>query len=555
MALDEFQATGAFQTAFRDAPIGIALVDERGRITLANATFARISGFEADGLVGRSMSDMIENDRRDEVAVNCTRLADDECSSFAATLRLRRADRSTAWVALTISPDADARRQTFVYQVQDISEGRSIAGRLEHLIDHDFLTGLFNRRRFEQELDLQIARQRRSSPPAAILMLDLDGFKEVNDQFGHVVGDELLRGLSVALRERCRETDVLARLSGDEFAILLPGTDRQQAEIVAADVIALVRRHRAALGSRIAQVTASVGVALFDDLDATQLVALVDAAMYAAKEAGGDRYVVFTAVDKTAASRSVGEANRLRRALRDDRFVLHCQPVWDLAAGRVVQHELLIRMRGDAPGQLVPPATFLYAAERFGLIVDIDTWVVSQAVALIAEQQRRGNEIVLAVNLSGRSIGDPGLTAHIDRELDDSGIDPASLVFELTETAAISNLDSAQHFGRQIHQRGCRLALDDFGSGCASFHYLKSLPFDYIKIDGGFIRDLPRQPIDRLVVRAIVTIARGMGKQTIAEFVTDQATCDLLREEGVDHAQGFHVGRPQPANEVFSHVM
>ena len=541
----------AFQTAFRDAPIGMAMVDEDGRIALANAAFAHIAACEPGDLVGRPMRDMIEAERRDEVAEKCARL--DE--PFAATLRLRRQDESSVWVELTVSAGSAMAKHALIYQVQDISEGRSIAGRLEHLIDHDFLTGLFNRRRFEQELELQVARQRRFASTAAILMLDLDGFKAVNDQFGHAVGDELLSGLAAALRIRCRETDVLARLSGDEFAILLPNTDLAQAEIVAADVIALVRRHRAALGSKVAQVTASVGVALFDDLDHVQLIALVDAAMYAAKEAGGDRVVVFTANDQVSVSRSVGEANRLRRALRDDRFVLHCQPVWNLSEGRVDQHELLIRMRGEAPGELIAPTAFLYAAERFGLIVAIDTWVVSQAVAMIAEQQSHGNRIVLAVNLSGRSIGDPGLTAHIDRELDVSGIDPSSLVFELTETAAVRNLEAAQQFGRRIHQRGCGLALDDFGSGCASFHYLKSLPFDYIKIDGGFIRDLPRQPIDRLVVRAIVTIAKGMGKQTIAEFVTDQSTCDLLAEEGVDHAQGFHVGRPQPAADVFAHAV
>ena len=541
----------AFQTAFRDAPIGMTMVDHAGRITLANAAFARVAGCEPGDLVGRSMRDMIETDRRDEIAEMCARL-DGDVAPYSATLRLRREDESSVWVALSVSPGPATAQHAFIYQVQDISEGRSIAGRLEHLIDHDFLTGLFNRRRFEQELELQVARQRRFASAAAILMLDLDGFKAVNDQFGHAVGDELLSGLAAALRIRCRETDVLARLSGDEFAILLPNTDLPQAEIVAADVIALVRRHRAALGSKVAQVTASVGVALFDDLDHVQLVALVDAAMYSAKESGGDRFVVFTASDQASVSRSVGEAHRLRRALRDGRFVLHCQPVWNLTEGRVDQHELLIRMRGEAPGELIAPRAFLYAAERFGLIVAIDIWVVSQAVAMVAEQQRHGNRIVLAVNLSGRSIGDPTLAAHIDRELDESGIDPSCLVFELTETAAVSNLESAQQFGRRIHQRGCGLALDDFGSGCASFHYLKSLPFDYIKIDGGFIRDLPHQPIDRLVVRAIVTIAKGMGKQTIAEFVTDQGTCDLLTEEGVDHAQGFHIGRPQPADAVFA---
>ena len=344
----------AFQTAFRDAPIGMTMVDEAGRITLANAAFARVAGCEPDDLVGRPMHDMIEADRRDEITAMCARL-DGDVAPYSATLRLRREDESSVWVALSVSPGSATAQHALIYQVQDISEGRSIAGRLEHLIDHDFLTGLFNRRRFEQELELQVARQRRFASTAAIVMLDLDGFKAVNDQFGHAVGDELLSGLAAALRIRCRETDVLARLGGDEFAILLPNTDLAQAEIVAADVIALVRRHRVALGNKVAQVTASVGVALFDDLDHVQLVALVDAAMYSAKEAGGDRFVVFTASDQASVSRSVGEAHRLRRALRDDRFVLHCQPVWNLSEGRVDHHELLIRMRGEAPGELIAP--------------------------------------------------------------------------------------------------------------------------------------------------------------------------------------------------------
>ena len=213
-------------------------------------------------------------------------------------------------------------------------------------------------------------------------------------------------------------------------------------------------------------------------------------------------------------------------------------------------------MRGEAPGELIAPTAFLYAAERFGLIVAIDIWVVSQAVAMIAEQQRHGNRIVLAVNLSGRSIGAsrPLRPTSIASSTRAASIPPASSSSSPRPLPfATSRLP--QQFGRRIHQRGCGLALDDFGSGCASFHYLKSLPFDYIKIDGGFIRDLPHQPIDRLVVRAIVTIAKGMGKQTIAEFVTDQSTCDLLTEEGVDHAQGFHVGRPQPAADVFAHAV
>jgi EAL domain-containing protein (putative c-di-GMP-specific phosphodiesterase class I) len=342
---------------------------------------------------------------------------------------------------------------------------------------------------------------------------------------------------------------VLARLSGDEFALLLPATNRDQAERVAGQLLTVIRTHTTALGSERAQVTASVGIALFDGVGDTELMALADAAMYAAKESGRDRFVVFDPDERRPVSPRAGEAGRLRRALRDRRFVLHCQPIWSLAERRVAQYELLIRMRGDAD-ELIPPNAFLYAAERFGLVGAIDSWVVSQAVDLIAAQAERGNRVVLAVNLSGRSVGDPAVAEHIDRCLERSGVDPSCLVFELTETAAISNIDSAVDLAQRLHRHGCGLALDDFGAGFASFSYLKNLPFDYIKIDGDFVRGLAESATDRLLIDAIVTMARGMGRRTIAEFVADGTTSDLLEASGVDYAQGFHIGRPAPVGAV-----
>ena len=227
--------------AFTGAPIGMAIVDERGRITMANDALARITGCSVERLAERSMLDLIEPDDRDEDAADRPRLFAGKLSGYDTRLRLRGADGASVWVALTVSGDGEMPPLSLIYQVQDISERRALEGRLEHLIDHDFLTGLFNRRRFEQELDHEIARQRRSAPRAAVLMLDLDGFKAVNDRLGHAMGDELLRGLAADLHARTRETDVLARLSGDEFAMLMPDTDREEAETVAADVIALVR--------------------------------------------------------------------------------------------------------------------------------------------------------------------------------------------------------------------------------------------------------------------------------------------------------------------------
>jgi len=540
-----------FGIAFSHAPIGLAIVDATGRIVIANDALARITGHSPQDLVEHTIAELVVPEDRVLDEGQRARLVTGEVSTYESSVRLRRTDGSPVWVALTASRDGLAAPVTLIYQLQDISERRELEGRLRYLVDHDLLTGLFNRHRFEQELTRQVQRHRRFGEGGAVLMIDLDGFKGVNDQFGHAVGDELLRGVGASLRERSRETDVLARLSGDEFAVLLPGAERRTAEIVATEIVGLVGRQVAALGRQHARVTASVGVTLFDGLGEGELLALADAAMYAAKESGGDRVVVFEPTDPLPPrSRQAGEASRLRQALADERFVLHCQPVWNLAERRVENYELLIRMRGGLDGELIAPNAFLYAAERFGLIAAIDSWVISQAVDLIAGEARQGRRLVLSVNLSGRSITDPALDAQIDRALQDSGIDPSCLVFELTETAAIGNIEAAIAFSQRLHGRGCRFALDDFGAGFASFYYLKRLPFDFLKIDGDFVRGLPSSEVDQLVISAIVTIARGMGKRTVAEFVTDQQTSDLLLASGVDYAQGFHIGRPAPIEQI-----
>ena len=249
-------------------------------------------------------------------------------------------------------------------------------------------------------------------------------------------------------------------------------------------------------------------------------------------------------------SSRLAEAERIQRALTHDQLELHCQPILDLATNVVSQYELLLRLRTDH-GSLLPPSAFLYVAERFGTIVAIDSWVVRQAVALIAMEAKAGRSLTLNVNISAKSIGNPQLVTVIDRALADARIDPACLVFELTETAAIGNIDHAKTFTTELRSRGCRFALDDFGSGFGSFYYLKHLPFDYFKIDGDFIRGFGANTTDQLVVEAIVGIAKGMGKKTVAEFVTDQGMTDRLRRSGIDYAQGFHIGVPQPIDETF----
>ena len=387
-----------------------------------------------------------------------------------------------------------------------------------------------------------------------MLVIDLDHFKDINDSLGHKAGDDLLRGVAGLLKQRARQADVVARLGGDEFALLLPQTGAEQAEIVADEIVKALNRRMAASAGQSIVATASVGVGISDGLTDTELLAYADLAMYEAKEAGRNRFAIYRSVKggRERVPARLAEAERIRQTVEDDRLLLYGQPVIDLQANAIHNYELLVRLPGDEGGDPLPPSAFLYVAERFDLIQALDGWVVRNAIRLIAEHARAGHPLVLSVNLSGKSIGDLKLVQLIENALDEAGIDPARLIFELTETAAIANIEQAKKFASRLHSRGCQFALDDFGAGFGSFYYLKNFPFDYIKIDGGFIRGIVSNPLDQLVVQAIVTIAQGLGKKTVAEFVAEPETASLLRTIGVDCAQGYFIGQPRPITEALS---
>jgi EAL domain-containing protein (putative c-di-GMP-specific phosphodiesterase class I) len=345
------------------------------------------------------------------------------------------------------------------------------------------------------------------------------------------------------LRARLRSTDVVGRMGGDEFAVLMPRATPAEAEALADELNEVVRDAQALT------VSASIGVTFFDDrneLTPEDVIACADHAMYAAKEAGRDRWV--SQARRHAGGERLTWPGRIRKAIDEELFQLHAQPILDLKTGDVPQHELLIRMPGEGD-ELIMPAAFLYTAERFGLVRQLDRWVVANAIELLAGT--RGS-LRLEVNLSGESLTDPDLPLFVERELERASVDPGDLIFEVTETAAIANLAQARCFIERLAQLGCRFALDDFGAGFGSFYYLKHLPLDYLKIDGEFVRNLPTSKTDQILVGSVVELARGLGKQTIAEYVGDAATVDLLREMGVDFAQGFHTGRPRPVAESLS---
>jgi len=546
----------AVESAFTHAPIGMALVDMAGLVLHVNDTLCRITGYTAAEVCARPFRDLSEPPDVDVDAFQIAELVAARIQMYQVEKRYRHAWGHPIWVLLSVSlvRDDEGRPLHFIAQVQDISERKVLEGHLDHLVEHDFLTALFNGRRFEQELAHETKATARYGGGGAVLLLDLDHFKAVNDQFGHKAGDDLLKTVAAALRGRLRETDVLARLGGDEFGIILHKVNTQQAEEVADGIVKALRGQTAMLAEHQIPVTASVGVALFDGLTNIEILAAADLALYEAKEAGRNRVAVYrpqSGAQPPASSRMM-EAERIQCALTHDRLELHCQPILDLASNEVSQYELLVRLRTD-DGRLLQPAAFLYVAERFGTILAVDSWVVRQAVALIAKQAKAGRSLTLNVNISAKSIGNPQLVAVIDRALTDARIDPACLVFELTETAAVGNIADAKKFTTELRSRGCRFALDDFGSGFGSFYYLKHLPFDYFKIDGEFIRGFGANSIDPLVVEAIVGVARGMGKKTVAEFVTDQGIMNRLRRSGIDYAQGFHIGAPRPIIETFGH--
>jgi diguanylate cyclase (GGDEF)-like protein len=442
-----------------------------------------------------------------------------------------------------------------VWSFRDVTERERIQARLRHLADHDPLTGLLNRRRFEEELAGRVAHVARYDSGGAVLLLDLDDFKRVNDSLGHRTGDAVIRSVADLLRAQLRETDVIARLGGDEFAVLLPHAAQEQAERVARKLLYTLRRHRVVFREQRLQLSTSIGVAVISDArvqTAEEVMVEADVAVYDAKEAGRDGYCVYAAGGdrQSGTDASLAWLERIREAIDGDRLMLHAQPVLDLSTNGVSQYELLVRMIGP-DGEILPPHRFLPTAERAGMIQEIDLWVTRSAIRLLNRLHGGGRHVRLEVNLSGRTLGDRSLPRTIRDELAAASFDPGSLIFEVTETAAVLNMEDARIFATELVGMGCRFALDDFGAGFGSFHYLKHLPLEYLKIDGDFIGDLASSVTDQAMVQAIVDLSRRLDKVTIAEFVSDQRTVELLREYGVGYAQGYHIGPPQPIAELW----
>jgi len=422
--------------------------------------------------------------------------------------------------------------------VKDASERERVEEQLEYMTDHDSLTGLHNRRYFTNMLERELHPGGDGPDTGAMLLLDVDNFKLVNDSYTHETGDNILRSISRALRQIIDDGDHLAHFGGDEFAVLLPGADVQTASDFAIDTLQTLRSdlwEQFRLG-----ITLSAGICSYSASSRKkpeELIIASDMALFEAKENGKGKNSV-SGYDNAEATR-FNWAEKVRHALDTGLLVLYAQPIMEVSSGKIVQQELLLRMK-DPDAGVIAPAPFLAVAERLGLIGEIDRWVVRQGLAFAGQGE------AVEINLSGDSMTDPEMLALIETEIRRNAVDPKKVAFEITETTAIANLEEATEFAGQVNALGCQFALDDFGTGFGSFIYLKHLPVSILKIDGEFIRNLPASEVDQSIVKAIVSIADTMGKKIVAEWVGDEETLALLREYGVAYAQGYHVGKPQP---------
>ncbi|HHJ15460.1 MAG TPA: GGDEF domain-containing response regulator [Gammaproteobacteria bacterium] len=433
----------------------------------------------------------------------------------------------------------------------DITRERRMAHQMNWQATHDTLTGLANRDEFADRLaNLLAGVAGNSQREHALLYLDLDQFKVVNDTCGHAAGDELLKQLSRTLRSHVPASASLARLGGDEFGVLLENVDLAQAREAANRLLEAIGNFTFQWEDRRFDVGVSIGVVPIqrDTKSASFVLSAADVACYVAKDSGRNRVHVYEDSDIDLGERhsEMHWVSRIKEALEDNRFVLFRQAITPLQDDEVTPHyELLIRLL-DKDGRIVPPGAFIPAAERYNLMNAVDRWVIDAAFSHLSVAQQQGDTGIYSLNLSGNSLNDEDLPNYIQQKISQYKIRTGQLCFEITETAAVFNLDKASHMIHSLKQLGCRFSLDDFGSGLSSFSYLKNLPVDFLKIDGSFVKDMNTNPMNRAIVEAIHQVGHALSIRTIAEFVENQDIVNLLRDIGVDFAQGYHFSKPEP---------
>ena len=517
-----------FRRAFDDAPIGMALVGADMRIVRCNAVLNGMAELAGDS-VGISIMDLMVDGSLTDLQRSFRALVDGTADAYETEVHCfpRRDQPATCVIGFSAVRTDTGEFLYSVMQVQDVTEARRLSDDLEFQASHDALTGLANRRAFEATLR-RLETQRGEPQQYALCLIDLDQFKVVNDTCGHKAGDNLLRQLARVIREQVRSEDLVVRLGGDEFALVLEQCSLEQAEKIANSLRVEIAEFAFRSGDRVMRVGASIGLACGQTgiTDTSELLQRVDAACFSAKDAGRNRvYVVHS--DDAALERKQGEmhwVHRLQEAIAEDQFVLFAQPVVPLnSRDPIPRYEILIRLRDFRNRRLIPPGAFLPAAERYGISTQIDRWVVRNVVTMLhVYRDLFSEDASYWINLAGSSVSNGEFLKFLERTVSAADLPPGRLNFEITETELIENLNEAASVMERMKEFGCQFALDDFGTGLSSFSYLKSLPVDYIKIDGVFVRDIVDDEVDRIFVKSIIDIAHTMNIRCITEFVESE---------------------------------
>jgi diguanylate cyclase (GGDEF)-like protein/PAS domain S-box-containing protein len=545
-----------FRSAFDNAPIGIGLVGPEGRWLQVNEALCRITGYTEPELLQRSLDGIAHPDDRLLDSRRLRRLLAGDGGSYQLEKRYLRADGEVVWVLLTVSlvRGSDGAPLYFIAQLVDLSERKRAEAELSHQALHDSLTGLANRALFIDRVEQAIARLERHSEPMAILFLDLDRFKVVNDSLGHERGDQLLVAVGRLLQGVVRPSDTVARLGGDEFTILCEEVGGARGAIAVAERIAAALQEPFEIGGGEVFTTASVGIVLTSDAgaSATDLIRDADAAMYRAKEGGKNRYELFDSQMRARAMQRLETERALHRALEREELRVFYQPEVRLDTGVIFGVEALVRWQHPERG-LVPPADFVPLAEETGLVVAVDKWVLEEACC----QSKRWRDaypaappLSVAVNVSARQFAQRDLVEVVGGALADTDTDPSLLCLEITETVLMEDSDQALRVLAGLKELGVRLSIDDFGTGYSSLSYLRRFEVDILKVDRSFVDGVGRDPHDHRILTAIASLADALSLVTIAEGVETAEQLHGVRRLGFDAAQGYYFAPPQPAPAI-----
>jgi diguanylate cyclase (GGDEF)-like protein/PAS domain S-box-containing protein len=552
-----FREKESAQITLQSIGDGVVTTDGEARVQYLNPVASELTGWRLDDAVGRNIDEIFRGFHEEtcepiENPVGVAMRRNRPIKSVRPALLIRR-DGNELYIESTAAPIRDPFGSVTggVLVFHDVSESRELNRRLSYAASHDVLTELVNRREFEQRLERALKSAKARETSYAVLYLDLDQFKIVNDACGHNAGDALLKQIGSLLKSKIRWRDTLARLGGDEFGVLLESCTMDEALRTAETLRENIADYRFTWDDRTFRLGGSIGVvpitAATDDV--ASLLSAADSACAAAQEAGRNRVYNYQEndIDLMKRRKEMQWAARISNALDENRFELFRQTIQPLQnnAEPGAHYELLIRMR-DEQGQLIAPGLFIAAAERYGLMTAIDRWVIAQAFTwLVSEADERERLSLCAINLSGQSLADEKFLPFVVEQFKKSGLSGSCICFEITETAAIASYSQANRFIHALKELGCRFALDDFGTGLSSFGYLKHFPVDFLKIDGSFVKEILHDPIDREMVRSINEIGHLTGKRTIAEFAENTEIITMLRGMGIDYAQGYGVSEPK----------